>query len=79
MRYWDIFTGSFHSADAYRAMRYRTPGAGLGYSFVLVAATSLLLVFLGTVLLNRALFTSQRGNSPVFDETLRGCRPSCRK
>src|SRR5580692_10479888 len=68
MRYWDIFTGSFHSGAAYRAMRYGTRGAGLGYSFVLVAVTSVLMVIYATAMVNQVLFVSRDGKIPLFDD-----------
>lgn len=71
MRYWHIFTGSFYSARAYADMRYKARGWGLGYSFILVAVTTVLLVCFGTALADAAFFTAHRGQPPLFDDLAR--------
>jgi hypothetical protein len=70
MRFTTNFIGAFTSAEHYRQVRQRATFE-MRYSFLLILASSLLLVLHFTHLLHGELFTARAGKPAVFDDVVR--------
>lgn len=69
MNIWQLFTGSFHRAAAYRHMREKQ-SFGMGYALVLVAVCTLVVTITYGALIHNVVFAVKDGRTPLFDDVV---------
>jgi hypothetical protein len=70
MNVFQLFVGSFHSADAYRHMR-KTATFGMGYTLLLVAVCTLAVTLYYGSFIHREIFGVRDGRVPLFDDMVK--------